>query len=35
MIHRGLLEPGAYFLGKPFSPAQLAEALRAILDDPP
>jgi CheY-like chemotaxis protein len=35
MIHRGLLKPGAVFLVKPFSAAELLETVRRILERSP
>jgi two-component system cell cycle sensor histidine kinase/response regulator CckA len=35
MIHRGLLRPGAVFLVKPFTSADLLEKVRAILESAP
>ena len=32
---QALLEPGASFLEKPFSPADLANKVREVLDSPP
>jgi CheY-like chemotaxis protein len=32
VVHRGGLEPGVEILQKPFSPAQLAQKVRAVLD---
>jgi len=33
IVHHGVLEPGLAFLQKPFTPQQLAERVRSILDD--
>jgi CheY-like chemotaxis protein len=33
MVHRGLLEPGAALLDKPFTPRSLTEKVRAVLGD--
>jgi PAS domain S-box-containing protein len=35
MIQRGLLEPGARFMSKPFTPQQLLEMVRTVLDEAP
>ena len=32
VMHQGLLEPGAFFLQKPFTPAMLAHKVREVLD---
>lgn len=32
LVRQGLLEPGTHFLQKPFTPQELAERIRAILD---
>jgi DNA-binding response OmpR family regulator len=32
IIHHGVLEPGIWYLQKPFSPAGLAEKVREVLD---
>jgi two-component system cell cycle sensor histidine kinase/response regulator CckA len=35
IVHHGVLEPNVEVLAKPFSPAQLRERVRAVLDAPP
>jgi len=32
IVHHGVLDPGVSFLGKPYSPADLAHAVRQVLD---
>jgi CheY-like chemotaxis protein len=34
VVHRGLLDPGAPFQQKPFTPAGLSAKVRAMLDQP-
>jgi hypothetical protein len=34
IVHRGLLDPGIWFLAKPFTPAALAAKVREVLDHP-
>ncbi len=35
LVRQGLLEPGTHFLQKPFTPQELADRIRHILDRPP
>jgi len=32
MLGRGVLEPGCFFLQKPYTPSQLSEMVREVLD---
>jgi hypothetical protein len=32
IVHKGLLDPGIWFLAKPFTPAALAAKVREVLD---
>lgn len=34
IVHQGVLDPGVHFLAKPFSPMQLVEKLRVVLETP-
>ena len=34
IVHKGLLDPGIWFLAKPFTPAALAAKVREVLDHP-
>jgi hypothetical protein len=35
IVHHGILDPGLAYIDKPFTPADLAGKVRAVLDEAP